>query len=189
MLKTTAPRPEKTPEPPHEPLHQTSGSDTWRITHTGRLLGACMRRFDERVLQAMARNLELPLALSNLARRTQVTAAQIHLTRHLALGGSRITTLAERAGLTKQAMSTLVKQCEAWGLVERVDDSRDARAQIVRFTESGQLWLQAFREAVVEAEAELERELGKDVAAVLKLGLEAYGLSHSPASKRLPKIS
>lgn len=163
--------------------------DAWRLTHLGRLLGAAMRRFDERVLEAMSRNLELPLSLANLARRTQVSAAHVHITRHLDLKGSRVTELAERAGLTKQAMSSLVAQCEAWGLVQREPDTRDARAQIVRFTDSGMLWLAAFREAVTEAEAEMEREVGKEVAAVLKLGLEAYVLSYSPNTTRLPKIS
>lgn len=163
--------------------------DNWRLTHVGRLLGAAMRRFDERVLEAMSRNLELPLSLANLARRTQVTAAHVHITRHLELKGNRITELAERAGLTKQAMSTLVAQCEAWGLVQRENDERDSRAQLIRFTDSGLAWLAAFRQAVREAEAELEREVGREVAAVLKLGLEAYVLSYSPDKPRLPKIS
>lgn len=163
--------------------------DQWRLTHLGRLFGAASRRFDERVLESMSRNVELPLTLANLARRTQVTAAHVHITRHLELQGSRITVLAERAGLTKQAMSTLVAQCEAWGLVHREKDTRDARAQVVKFTENGLLWLKAFRSAVSQAEAELSAELGKDVAAVLKLGLEAYVLSYSPSAVRLPKIS
>jgi transcriptional regulator GlxA family with amidase domain len=58
----------------------------WRQTHLGRLLGHAMRRFDERVLALMAHNIDVPLALSNLAARAQVSAAHIHITRHLALG-------------------------------------------------------------------------------------------------------
>ena len=38
-------------------------------------MGSALRRFDARVLQLMARNVEVPLALSNLAARDQVTAA------------------------------------------------------------------------------------------------------------------
>ncbi|MFZ3117319.1 MAG: MarR family transcriptional regulator, partial [Variovorax sp.] len=89
--------------------------DAWRQTHLGRLLGHAMRRFDERVLALMAHDADVPLALSNLAARAQVSAAHIHITRHLSRGGSRLTELAERAGMTKQAMGTLVDQCEAWG--------------------------------------------------------------------------
>ena len=39
----------------------------WRQTHLGRLLGHALRRFDERVLTLMAHNMDVPLALSNLA--------------------------------------------------------------------------------------------------------------------------
>lgn len=148
--------------------------DRWRQTHLGRLLGHAMRRFDARVLQLMARSAEAPLALSNLAARDQVSAAHIHITRHLSLRGDRITDLAERAGMTKQSMADLVEQCVAWGLVTREPDPRDARARLVRFTPTGLAWLAAFRAAVAQAEEEFRAEVGSDVATVVALGLEAY---------------
>ena len=153
-------------------------SDTderWRQTHLGRLLGHASRRFDERVLYLMAHNVEVPLALSNLAARAQVGAAHVHVTRHLDLAGSRLTELAQRAGMSKQAMGDLVTQCEAWGLVTRESDRRDARARLVRFTATGLAWLQAFREAVAQAEAEFQAEVGTEIATVVMIGLEAYG--------------
>jgi two-component system OmpR family response regulator len=97
-------------------------------------MGSALRRFDERVLQLMATNIHVPLALSNLAARDQVGAAHIHITRHLAVGGSRLTELALSAGMSKQAMGDLVTQCEAWGLVTRADDPHDKRAKRVVFT-------------------------------------------------------
>lgn len=148
--------------------------DAWRATHLGRLLGHASRRFDERVLHLIAHNVDVPLALSNLAARAQVGAAHIHITRHLALQGSRLTELAERAGMSKQAMGDLVNQCEAWGLVVREPDPLDARARRVRFTEAGLGWLGAFREAVQQAEQEFRAEVGPEVATVVALGLEAY---------------
>ena len=148
--------------------------DGWRLTHLGRLLGHAARRFDERVLELMAHNIDVPLALSNLAARSQVSAAHIHITRHLALQGSRLTDLAQRAGMSKQAMGDLVDQCEAWGLVQREPDPRDTRARLVRFTATGLAWLQAFREAVAQAQAEFHAEVGDNVAAVVMIGLEAY---------------
>ena len=51
-----------------------SDPDAWRQTHLGRLLGHAMRRFDERVLALMAHDADVPLALSNLAARAQVSA-------------------------------------------------------------------------------------------------------------------
>ena len=145
-----------------------------RQTHLGRLLGHAMRRFDERVLALMAHNVDVPLALSNLAARAQVSAAHIHITRHLAVEGARLTDLAQSAGMSKQAMGDLVSQCEAWGLVQRKPDSRDARARLVVFTPTGLAWLQAFKEAVAQAEAEFRAEVGDQVAAVVAIGLEAY---------------
>lgn len=154
-------------------------ADTWRETHLGRLLGQSMRRFDERVLALMARNVEVPLGLSNLAAREQVSAAHIHITRHLALEGSRLTDLATRAGMSKQAMGDLVDQCEAWGLVMRAPDERDRRARVVRFTPVGLSWLAAFEQAVAQAEQEFRAEVGADVATVVALGLEAYASAWS----------
>ena len=148
--------------------------DRWRQSHLGRWLGHAMRRFDERVLQLMARNPGVPLALANLAARDQISAAHIHITRHLALQGSRLTELAQAAGMTKQAMGKLVDQCEAWGLVTREDDPLDARARRVVFTSVGLAWLQAFRDAVEQAEQEFRDAVGQDVATVVALGLEAY---------------
>ena len=148
--------------------------DAWRLSHFGRLLGHAMRRFDKRVLTLMAGDIDVPLALSRLAQREQVSAAHIHITRHLGLQGSRLTDLAAAAGISKQAMATLVDQCEAWGLVERVSDSQDARAKLVCFTPVGLLWLQGFERAVARAEAELTQEVGPEIATVLRLGLEAY---------------
>src|SRR5690606_7852413 len=152
----------------------TTLDEGWRLTHLGRLLGHAMRRFDERVLHLMAHNIDVPLALSNLAARAQISAAHIHITRHLALDGTRLTDLAAKAGMSKQAMGDLVNQCEAWGLVTRDADPRDARARIVQFTPTGLLWLQAFRDAVSQAEREFRAEVGADVATVVKIGLEAY---------------
>jgi DNA-binding MarR family transcriptional regulator len=148
--------------------------ERWRQTHLGRLLGHAMRRFDERVLHLMAGNEGVPLALANLASRDQVSAAHVHITRHLALEGSRLTDLARAAGMSKQAMGDLVDQCAAWGLVQREADPLDARARRVVFTPVGLAWLQAFKEAVAQAETEFREAVGKDVATVVALGLEAY---------------
>ncbi|MDB5893385.1 MAG: MarR family transcriptional regulator [Rhodoferax sp.] len=137
-------------------------------------MGDALRRFDARVLALMARNVEVPLALSNLAAREQVSAAHVHITRHLPPQGARLTELAASAGMTKQAMGDLVSQCEAWGLVTREPDLLDARARRVVFTATGLSWLQAFKDAVGQAEAEFRSAVGEEVATVVALGLEAY---------------
>lgn len=159
-----------------EPKDALAGvlDDRWRETHLGRLLGHAMRRFDARVLSLMANNDQVPLALSNLAARDQISAAHVHITRHLSLQGSRLTELAQAAGMSKQAMGNLVNQCEAWGLVKRASDSRDGRARQVVFTEAGLAWLAAFQMAVAQAEEEFKASVGNEIATVVALGLEAY---------------
>ena len=88
-----------------------------------------MRRFDERVLALMAHDVDVPLALSNLAARAQVSAAHIHITRHLARDGSRLTELAERAGMTKQAMGDAGRPVRGLGPGDaRARPARCARA-------------------------------------------------------------
>lgn len=149
--------------------------DAWRQTHFGRLLGHALRKFDARVRSLMAQDDETPLALSNLALRDKVGAAHIHITRHLSLQGDRITDLAERAGMSKQAMLDVVDQCEAWGLVLREADPHDRRAKRVVYTDAGREWQGAFQRAVQQAEQEFVEAVGEDVATVVRIGLEAYG--------------
>lgn len=156
-----------------------TAQDGWRLTHMGRLMGHALRRFDARVLELMTHSARAPLALSNLAARGQVGAAIVHITRHLSLEGSRLSVLAASAGMTKQAMGALVDQCEAWGLVQREPDALDARAKRIVFTPTGLDWLAAFEEAITQAESELRQAVGKDVATVLALGLEAYAHDYS----------
>ena len=158
-----------------ENLTEPSWRNDWRISHLGRLMGHALRRFDERVLHLMSRDALVPLGLSNLAARDQVGAAHIHITRHLAVNGSRLTDLAQNAGMTKQAMGDLVTQCEAWGLVTREADAYDKRAKKVVFTDVGLQWLGGFERAVAQAESEFRAAVGQDVATVVALGLEAYG--------------
>jgi len=157
-----------------EMVEFTKESPDWRQTHFGRLLGQALRRFDERVFYLMAHDVEVPLALSNLAAREQIGAAIIHITRHLPMEGARLVDLARSAGMTKQAMGSSVNQCEAWGLVVRVADGRDSRAKQIKFTLTGLAWLNAFKSAIATVQSELSDEVGHEVATVIRLGLEIY---------------
>jgi DNA-binding MarR family transcriptional regulator len=150
------------------------GIPDFRATHVGRWMNLALQKFDARVLSLMARNEEMPLALSNLAARGHLSASHIHITRHLALEGSRLTDLAQCANMTKQAMGKLVGECEAWGLVTRLDYPHDARARRIVFTPAGRIWLEAFEQAVAQAQAELAAAVGAEVATVIAIGLEAY---------------
>jgi DNA-binding MarR family transcriptional regulator len=149
-------------------------ADAWRESHLGHWLRRASAQFEARVLACMAQDPGVPLGLSNLAARAQVGAAHIHITRHLPESGASLTDLAQRAGMSKQAMGALVTQCEAWGMVQREGDPSDARARRVVFTATGLAWLAAYQAAVAQTEAELRAAIGDEVATVVLLGLEAY---------------
>lgn len=155
-------------------MNEPNQDSGWRQAHTGHWLDLALRKFDARVLALLARNVQVPLALSNLAARGQLTASHIHITRHLSLQGMRLSSLAACAGISKQAMGKLVDQCVAWGLVQRQVDPSDARACLVAFTDTGHAWFHAYAQAVAQAESELRNAVGDEVATVIKLGLEAY---------------
>jgi DNA-binding MarR family transcriptional regulator len=55
----------------------------------------------------------------------------------LAPEGSRVTELAEQAGIAKQSMGYLIDYLEQHGYMERVPDPTDGRAQLVRRTPRG----------------------------------------------------
>lgn len=76
---------------------------------------------------------------------------------HVTYEGIRLTELAEKAGITKQAMSELVVDLEQLGYLTRAPDPRDRRAKLVRFTEKGRA---AVREAM-RAFTEMESALGE----------------------------
>jgi hypothetical protein len=95
----------------------------------------------------MAHNIDVPLALSNLAARAQVSAA--HMSTSPAtwrLEGSRLTDLAASlAGMSKQAMGDLVDPMRSLGPGHAPPDPLDARARRIHFTATGLVWLQAFQ--------------------------------------------
>jgi DNA-binding MarR family transcriptional regulator len=75
---------------------------------------------------------------------------------HLDLDGTRITELARRAEITKQAVGQLVSDMERAGYVERFADPDDQRAKIVKLTQRG-------RDAILDGLtvfSELAAELG-----------------------------
>jgi DNA-binding MarR family transcriptional regulator len=74
--------------------------------------------------------------------------------------GTRPSTLAERAGLTKQSMGELVVHLEHHGYVERVADPADGRARLIVATARGREVFAIARAFVTELDAELDARLG-----------------------------
>nr|WP_237351639.1 MarR family transcriptional regulator [Rhizobium sp. ACO-34A] len=127
-----------------------------------------VRRFEARVLAVMSET-----------GHSETRIAHVNLTRNLDIGGTRLTELARRAEMSKQAMGELVEQCAQMGLVERSDDPSDRRARLVTFTPAGIVWLEAFRDAVDLAENEMREELGEDLMDAILEGLSRYAAEFS----------
>jgi DNA-binding MarR family transcriptional regulator len=72
----------------------------------------------------------------------------------------RLGQIAAAARLSKQAMTTLVKQCEQVGLVERERDPEDGRAFRVRLTAAGREFQAVAEQAVAELDARVVAALG-----------------------------
>jgi DNA-binding MarR family transcriptional regulator len=73
--------------------------------------------------------------------------------------GLRIGRLAERARLSKQTMTTLVRLCERDGLITTRRDPADGRATLVSLTERSREFGAVAAEVVAELEREVERRL------------------------------
>jgi DNA-binding MarR family transcriptional regulator len=145
-------------------LRTKQSGTAWRHANIGRLLNNAVRRFEARVLELMGES-----------GHAETRIAHVSLTRNLDVEGTRLTELARRASMSKQAMGELVDQCTELGLVDRGADPSDRRARIVRFTPAGLIWLDAFRDAVDIAEREMRAELGRTTMDAILKGLAAYG--------------
>ena len=84
-------------------------------------------------------------------------------------GGTRSTVLAQRAGVTKQAMSQLVRLMERQGYLEQVPDAADTRAKVVRMTSRGA----AVKSACEAVREELNREVAEAVGEAEARTMEA----------------
>ena len=121
-----------------------------RQQHIGRLLHRAARAYNV-------------LALDRLHAQghTSLSLAHTNLLPHLGTEGTRIVTLAERAGMTKQAAGQLVAELETHGYVERAPDPDDGRATRVQFTAAGWRYLLDAQEVKREIEAGYRAELGQ----------------------------
>ncbi len=82
--------------------------------------------------------------------------------------GVRMTEIAERAHMTKQAVGEVVADLERLGYVERVPDPGDGRAKIIRFTDRGETAYSEGRRIFGEIEADWAERLGAEKLAVLR---------------------
>lgn len=123
------------------------------------LMFVSYRAMDERVRQAMR------------DAGYDVTVAQARLAQRIAEEGTRLTELADRAGVTKQTASLLVAALEREGLVERVPDPTDGRARLIQLSPRGRKAAQRAMEVVIGVEGEWTAHLGPELTERLREAL------------------
>jgi DNA-binding MarR family transcriptional regulator len=76
--------------------------------------------------------------------------------------GYRPSELADRAGMSKQAMNQLLQSLEQLGYVRRSDDAEDGRARVVHWTERGKAAWERELEILAEIENDYRATLGDE---------------------------
>lgn len=143
------------PGPDPDPGVAEEEENRARAPSIGRLLLAAFQLFEDRIVDGIRK-----LGFSDFR------LSDTYVFRNLDPEGSRITTLANRARVTKQSMSEFVRGLERRGYVERRPDPRDGRAKRVHLTDRGRSLNEAARRVhgqLVEewAEALGARRLGR----------------------------
>lgn len=143
-----------------------------REQHVGRLFLRASRSF-------------AALATRKLRERGHEGLGATHtaLLPHVDLEGTRATMLAERAGMSKQAVGQVVRDLERQGYVERLPDSEDGRATLVYFTDAGWRFLRDAGEIKREIEAEYSAILGEERMLLLRSALNEL-LDHEEGRDR-----
>lgn len=103
-------------------------------------------------------------ALSRVRARTGIGLRRAHtaLFPHIDLDGTRLTELARRMGVSKQAVAPLVEEMVEMGVLERIADPDDARAKRICFARHrGRSGILAGLAVLAELEAELAEVVGK----------------------------
>ena len=136
----------------------------------GALLADAQESWRLALSQALAKRKALPLG------------AGAELLAHLSLSGISQSLLAERMGLTKQAVQQSLDQLEKLALIRREPDPVDRRAKYVVLTEAGLFALEIWRDAEKDAERAVRDMLGKK--ALKQLGKGLRKLSAARVSNR-----
>jgi DNA-binding MarR family transcriptional regulator len=133
-----------------------------KLQSTGQLLMKCARLFNE---HAIARVRD--------ASGKPFRAAHTTLFPHIDLQGIRLTALASRVGISKQAVAQLVDELQEMRVLERVPDPSDGRAKLIQFSREGRMGMFEGLGVLGELQAELAGEIGVETMAQLHAALAA----------------
>ena len=127
--------------------------------HIGHLLWAALRR---------ARRDGMDLLASDPEATESLTPSHARLLDHLPPDGARVTDLAARLRITKQALGQLAGQLTDRGIVEIVADPNDGRARLIRCTARGERAQAAIHTTTQKLEDRWRAEVGDARYAVFR---------------------
>lgn len=104
----------------------------------------------------------------------KVRPSHSSLLANLEFEGSSVTDIADRAGMTKQAMGLLVAELEQLGYIARTPDEKDKRAHTITPTKSGKKLMADTLQIVDEIEERYSNILGDQTMNGLRTGLAAF---------------
>jgi DNA-binding MarR family transcriptional regulator len=142
------------------PHPELSSLDRVRHEHLGWLLGRADLLFAEGVTRAMHERGFAGIRLVHIA-----------LIRNVDENGTRITDIARRAGMTKQATGQLVAEFVELGYIRLVADPDDGRAKIARYTAKGKRLLVAIVASIEQTEDAVSAAIGAAKLEALKATL------------------
>jgi DNA-binding MarR family transcriptional regulator len=117
------------------------------------LIGALLRTPWEHVQQRMLERL-------HEHGFDDLDAAHLRVFQYPGPQGTKPSELADRLGISKQALNYLLGQLERLGYLERRADTDDQRAKRIIVTQRGAAAITAIRDAVAEVETDWKNQLG-----------------------------
>lgn len=155
-------------KPPPDPALEARKRES-----VAQLLFKCARLVNER---AIARVNEEPQAI-------RLRQSHTNLFPHLDFDGVRITELARRLDVSKQAVSQTIAELELMDVVETIPDPSDGRARLARFTDKGKAAILQGLSVLRDIEVEIERSIGKSKFEALHDALIALEKMLEPSSE------
>lgn len=116
--------------------------------HTLSLLGQVM----DGLRRDVHARTEGPAAADLPAPARGLRSSQLRLLSLTPAEGMRVTDLAERVGMTKQALGEFANALEERGLLESVRDAADRRVRILRLTDDGRVAVEASERVIADVE-------------------------------------
>ena len=121
------------------------------------------------------RRVEAEMRRRSAATGTQLRPSHMRLLSLTPPAGMRVTDLAARVGMTKQALGEFVATLQEAGLVEVAVDGRDRRVRLVRPTPAGRRLRRVIESAIADTEGHWRARVGEDRWATFREVLAEIG--------------